>query len=326
MNDLQASTAKAIVNIFETGRLLGDYSGVVVDPKDPGHLTYGRSQTTLASGNLFTLISSYCGAPGAMFGTSLQPFLRALQARDFSLDSDMNLRAILKRAGNDPTMHQVQDRFFDSAYWLPANRLAANIQLAGQTGLATPLGIATVYDGLVHGSFSTIRWATSSGFAALPSEHEWVARYVSVRRAWLSGNRIIRLRDTVYRMDELKKLIDANNWDLILDIVVRRVTITPAAFGVPTVDEKGDQPVHASAHDSHEVVLSLQLPYMSGTPVELVQMALVKEGLLGQANVDSIYGPLTVELVKRMQSKHDLVADGIVGTATWAIVDELTGS
>lgn len=51
MNNLQTSTAKAIVNIFETGRLLGNYGSVVVDPKDPGHLTYGRSQTTLASGD-----------------------------------------------------------------------------------------------------------------------------------------------------------------------------------------------------------------------------------------------------------------------------------
>ena len=65
MDPLQEQTAKAIVNIFETGRLKGDYASVVVASGDAGHLTYGRSQTTLASGNLYLLISSYCSAPGA---------------------------------------------------------------------------------------------------------------------------------------------------------------------------------------------------------------------------------------------------------------------
>ena len=325
MNDLQASTAKAIVNIFETGRLLGNYGSVVMDPKDPGHLTYGRSQTTLASGNLYTLIASYCGAPGALYAEQLQPYLDRLQACDLSLDGDMNLRNILKQAGSDPTMHQVQDKFFDNAFWLPANRLAANVPLAGQTGLTTSLGTTTVYDSVVHGSFGTIRSATNASFASIPTEHDWLARYVSIRRAWLAGNKIVRLRDTVYRMDEIKKLIDANNWDLALDITLRGITITPAALGSPSTDGQGQEPVRASAHDLKEVVLSLRTPYMTGTSVELVQTALVKEGLLAQPNVDAIYGPLTAELVKRMQSNHELTADGIVGPATWALVDELTG-
>jgi len=325
MNDLQAKTAKAIVNIFETGRLLGNYSSVVVDPKDPGHLTYGRSQTTLASGNLYTLIASYCGAPGALYADQLRPYLNRMQACDLSLDGDMVLRDVLKQAGSDPTMHQVQDRFFDEVYWLPANRLAAKIALAGQTGLATSLGITTVYDSVVHGSFGVIRSATNASFTSPPSEPDWVTRYIEVRRAWLGGNKIMRLRDTVYRMDELKKLVTTNNWDLALDINVRGITITPAAFGPTPTDAQGDEPVKASAHDPNEIVLVLRTPYMSGTAVELLQTALVKDGLLNQSNVDSIYGPLTAELVKRMQASHGLTVDGIVGPATWAIVDELTG-
>jgi chitosanase len=325
MNDLEASTAKAIVNMFETGRLLGNYASVVVDPKDPGHLTYGRSQTTLASGNLYTLIASYCGAPGAQFATQLQPYLDLLQARDFSLDNDMDLRSVLKQAGSDPTMHQVQDRFFDNAFWLPANRLAANITLAGRTGLTTSLGITTVYDSVVHGSFSTMRSATSASFPSPPAEQDWVTRYVSIRRAWLAGNKIVRLRDTVYRMDELKKLIDANNWNLALDITLRGITVTAAALGAVPTDAQGDAPVRASAHDPTEVVLSLRTPYLTGSAVELVQTALVKEGLLTQANVDQIYGPLTAELVKRLQANHGLTADGLVGPATWALIDELAG-
>jgi len=326
MNDLQASTAKAIVNIFETGRLLGNYASVLVDPKDPGHLTYGRSQTTLASGNLYTLIASYCGAPGAVFASQLQPYLDRLQVRDLTLDDDMNLRSVLKQAGSDPTMLQVQDQFFDNSYWVPARRLAANIPLSGQTGLTTSLGITTVYDSVIHGSFGTIRSATNASFAALPGEQDWVTRYISIRRGWLASNSILRLRDTVYRMDELKKLTDASKWDLPLDLTVRGITITEAGLRAAPTEAQGDEPVRASAHDPNEVVLSLRTPYMTGTAVELVQKALIKEGLLNQNNADEIYGPLTSELVKRMQANHSLTADGIVGPGTWALIDELVGS
>lgn len=326
MNDLQSSTAKAIVNIFETGRLLGNYGSVVADPKDPGHLTYGRSQTTLASGNLYTLIATYCGTVGAAFGDDLRPYLDRLQARDFTLDSDSTLRNLLAQAGGDPTMHQVQDRFFDAGYWTPANRLAANVPLAGQTGLATSLGVATVYDSVVHGSYGTIRSATNASFMAPPAEQDWVTRYISIRRGWLAENKIVRLRDTVYRMDELKKLTNAGNWDLALNITVRGITITPAAFGVAPTDIQGDAPVRGSAHDSNEIVLSLCTPYMTGSAVELVQTALVNQGLLGQANIDAIYGPFTAELVKRMQASNGLTADGIVGPATWALIEAVAAS
>ena len=71
LTELQKKTAKAIVNIFETGRPLGDYSKVTLLQGDTGHLTYGRSQTTLGSGNLYLLIKSYCKASGATLAAEL---------------------------------------------------------------------------------------------------------------------------------------------------------------------------------------------------------------------------------------------------------------
>ncbi|MDQ3267784.1 MAG: hypothetical protein M3P47_03520 [Pseudomonadota bacterium] len=47
----QKKTAEALVNIFETGEVLGDCSQVTLIAGDTGHLTFGRSQTTLGSGN-----------------------------------------------------------------------------------------------------------------------------------------------------------------------------------------------------------------------------------------------------------------------------------
>ena len=58
LTDLQKKTAQAVVNIFETGTALGKYGNVTLMAGDSGHLTYGRSQTTLASGHLSLLLMS----------------------------------------------------------------------------------------------------------------------------------------------------------------------------------------------------------------------------------------------------------------------------
>src|SRR5215510_12361105 len=102
MNDLQKRTAQAIVNIFESGRVSGDYGAVTLLKGDSGHLTYGRSQTTLGSGNLFLLIKAYCERPDAGFATELRPFLADLSARNVDLDTNMTFREILREAGSDP--------------------------------------------------------------------------------------------------------------------------------------------------------------------------------------------------------------------------------
>lgn len=61
LTPLQKNTAQAIVNIFETGRPFGDYARVSVLAGDAGHLSYGRSQVSLASGMLGELLTEYAG-------------------------------------------------------------------------------------------------------------------------------------------------------------------------------------------------------------------------------------------------------------------------
>ena len=46
---LQKKTAQAIVNIFETGRVLGDYGAVAVIAGDTGRLSYGRTRRRSAA-------------------------------------------------------------------------------------------------------------------------------------------------------------------------------------------------------------------------------------------------------------------------------------
>jgi chitosanase len=78
----QKQTVQSIVNLFETGSALGNYGSVTVIAGDTGHLTFGRSQTTLASGNLLSLLQRYCDNVGAGFGARLKPWLSRFAAGD----------------------------------------------------------------------------------------------------------------------------------------------------------------------------------------------------------------------------------------------------
>ena len=88
LTELQKKAAQSIINIFETGRVLGDYASVVSAAGDLGGLTYGKSQTTLNSGNLYLLIKAYTEAVEAMFADDLIPYLPRLRDRDSRLNRD----------------------------------------------------------------------------------------------------------------------------------------------------------------------------------------------------------------------------------------------
>jgi chitosanase len=320
MNDIQMKTAKAIVNVFETGRVHGNYGAVTLLKGDPGHLTYGRSQTTLASGNLFLLIRAYCGRRDGAFGSDLEPFLARLGACDVTLDAEAGLRDVLHQAGDDPAMQQEQDRFFDAQYFAPARKQAAD------RGLQQALAHAVVYDGLVQGGFKRVAArvgkAVGSGAAEL-SERDWISRYVDERRAWLQQLKQ-PLPKTVYRMDCFKSLITADKWELPLPLDVHGVTITETALG-----SAPPEVIRAAAVDpadpAPDRVLMLVTPYLCGADVQLVQQALDKNGFangtVGNNGIkvfDGIFGPFTAALVRQFQLSRGMRDDGTVGPLTRA--------
>jgi chitosanase len=301
--ELQKLTAQAIVNIFETGSARGDYGQVTLLAGDSGHLTYGRAQTTLASGNLFLLIMSYVAASGARLGAELERYLPALQARDTSLDGDTALHAMLRQAGTDLVMQDVQDAFFDRVYWTPAQNNAEAITAE------TALGVGTVYDSQIHGSWNRMRDATNAAHGALRDigEQAWIRHYIDTRRQWLATHSNQLLQRTVYRMDALRRLVEDRQWHLPLPLVVRGVTIDEAVLrGLP---------VRASAEDAFSRLLRLRDPQMRGDDVESLQRRLRDRGFPVEGE-EGVFGTKTELAVRAFQRQRNLLADGIAGNAT----------
>lgn len=303
LDDLQRRTAEAIVNIFEAGRPLGVYGQVTLIKGDTVHLTYGRSQTTLASGNLYLHIKAYCGSLDAQFATALSSYLGHLASRDTALDTDVTFRGLLREAGDDPVMHAVQDQFFDRINWTPSVNDAAGISIS------SALGTAVLYDSHVQGSWARIRNLTIQNHGKPPtvSEQEWIGFYVAERRNWLATNANSALHATVYRMDAFNQLLGAQNWGLALPITVRGVRVDQDIL-------MAEELIRVSAHDASERTLMLQTPFMVGDDVEAVQRALVPAGIA--VNIDGIYGQLTEAAVRRFQQQKGLTVDGAVGPAT----------
>lgn len=304
----QKKTAEAIINLFETSHVLGDYSKVTLIAGDTGHLTYGRSQTTLGSGNLHELLQRYCANPGARFRTRFESYLSRFADRDLSLDNDVKLHNLLRACADDPVMRDTQDTFFDEVYWQPAARAAA------RSGIASPLGVAVVYDSFVHGAWKTVSDRTTSQAGAISDigEQRWIAVYVSVRRKWLATHSRKDLRDTVYRMDTFQRLVDQGYWGLDLPLVVRDAEISISTLAaMPQGCYDGPQPGTRT--------LALQSPLQRGLDVRLVQLGLSDRG--SDIKADGIFGQTSVLRLKEYQSAHGVPATGV---ADATLISQLT--
>jgi len=298
----QKQTAQAIVNIFETGVVLGDYGNVTLIPGDTGHLTFGRSQTTLGSGNLFDLLKRYCSNPGARFGSRLAPWLARFEAIDLSLDADTRLHNTLRATADDKVMRDTQDQFFDEVYWQPAEKAATAL------GISSPLGVAVVYDSTVHGSWKTMRDRTTqqSGTPAALGERAWITAYVATRHAWLATNPRADLRKTVYRMDAMQRLLDQGFWGLDLPLVVRGEEVSLASLGaMPPGCYDGPHPGTRS--------LALQTPLLRGLDVRLVQLGLSDLG--ADILADGVLGQTSIKRIAEYQSSNGLPATGVADPA-----------
>lgn len=298
----QKRTAESIVNIFETGHVLGDYGMVTLIPGDTGHLTFGRSQTTLGSGNLAKLLRRYCEAPGALFGPMLTKYLPRFDARDTALDCDGVLHNILRASADDPVMRDTQDAFFDDTYWQPAMRAAA------REGIVSPLGCAIVYDSFVHGSWKAMRDRCTGRIGSICDSDDsgWCSTYVEIRRDWLNCHARSDLRATVYRMDAFRRLIEQGFWNLELPIVVRGQEISPASLAaLPPGCFDGPAPGSRA--------LAVSSPLMRGLDVRRAQLGLSLAGI--DIRADGLYGQTSARCMKAWQAAKGFPATGVADVA-----------
>jgi chitosanase len=285
----QTATAQAIVNIFETNSVLGRYGDVTVAANDPGHMSFGRSQASLASGNLGALVGQYCNNTGARFGRYLIEWLPRLQAKDLSLDGDNRFQNFLRATADDPVMRDTQDSFFEQGFWQPAEQAAA------QLGIASALGVGVVYDSFVQGGWNEVRNLTEqqSGSPQAMGENAWIAAYIAARRQWLAQSVHPIVQATVYRMDAFARLVDQNHWGLDLPLVVRGVEISTTSLNAtPPGCYDGPQPGARS--------LSIQTPLASGLDVRLLQLGLSVSGI--DMVADGVFGQHTSECLRTYQT------------------------
>jgi chitosanase len=288
MNELQQTTARAIVNVFETGRILGNYAAVAVLKGDSGHLSYGRSQAALGSGTLFQLLDSYCQKQSAKYAAQLQPYLTRFKNKDVSLDADAALKTLLKLAATeDPVMRLTQDQFFDGRYLAPACSDAAAL------GISEPLAAAIIYDSRIQGGWALLKQRI--GPVTSRGSRDWAQRYIALRKAWLNSL-APPLPSTVYRMDAFDSLVKLEKWNLDLPVTVHNIAITVEAMA-------GD-----AAGPGQSRTLRLLTPYLRGSDVSALQQALQQKGL--PVTPDGTYGAFTAKLVEQWQRTHAIAEDG----------------
>lgn len=207
----QKLICERVINVFETGKIGGDYSNITTLPDGPGgqkQVTYGRSQTT-EYGNLRELVQMYVDANGT-YSAALSPYIS--QIGRVALVNNDTFKNLLRKAGReDPKMAETQDAFFDKRYFMPA------MQWANDHGFKEPLSALVIYDSFIH-SGSILDFLRAKFPEKPPSqggdEKTWIREYVEARNDWLATSSRTILHATVYRTKCFMREIARNNWDL----------------------------------------------------------------------------------------------------------------
>jgi chitosanase len=203
---------QTIVCVFETSSVKPLYDILVCLNDGPGRIkqiTYGKHQTT-EYGNLKALIKMYIDRNGR-YANDFKSYVQMIGSHEHPLADNLQFKQLLKYAGTDLTMHEVQDDFFDQYYWQPAvNFFEAN-------RFALPLSMGVIYDSYIH-SGGVPMWLRTRFNEKTPqnggSEKEWISEYVYIRDNWLEHHENKVLRNTDYRTDCWIEQIHTNNWDL----------------------------------------------------------------------------------------------------------------
>ena len=201
---------QSIINVFETGKIDGDYSNVSIfndGPNEIRQITFGKSQTTQHS-HLKELINNYIDANG-QFSKELSPYKN--RGGDFSLVNYKNFIALLKKSGTDHIMRRVQGELFDKRYWEPA------MKWARENGFTYNISLLAIYDSFIH-SGGILLFLRNRFPEKTPNkggnEIEWVRSYLKTRHNWLATHSRPILRKTIYRTSAMINHLETKDYDL----------------------------------------------------------------------------------------------------------------
>jgi len=209
IDPLVKNKIKQILSVIETGSINGNYSAIAIlkDGKAASRqITYGKHQVT-EQGKLKKMIGLYANDPTAKFGRDFMPYLDKIGL--VPLADDINFITLLRSAGADQVMKATQDLFFDTDYWLPAEKFF------NQNVFTLPLSMLTVYDSYIHsgGILPHLRAKFPETVpAAGGDEKKWIQAYLGARNNWLAESPNPILQKTVYRTKAMLNAAQQNNW------------------------------------------------------------------------------------------------------------------
>jgi chitosanase len=207
VDELTVKKIKNVLNIAEQGTQTIPYGKVEVMPDGPN----GVRQVTLSVGftqygsNLGKVLKEYAKRGGRYHG------LADYAMDDASLADNRDFKNLLKAAGSDPIMQEVQEDLYTSLYIGPA------LAWAETEGFTEPLSLLVIADSFLH-SGSMLGFLRQRFVEKTPKaggqERVWIASYTEVRHNWLANHSTKLLRNTVYRTKYYRQLIDLGDWPL----------------------------------------------------------------------------------------------------------------
>jgi chitosanase len=232
LTEQQRHTIDCVVAIFETGKVPSAKSyGTCSILNDGAGISYGKHQCTDKAGSLDLVCKRYIEL-GGQHAEPLKQYMNYIATNESAKYNNVtanypswlnSLINLLKSAGDDHIMKQAQDEVFDKNYWLPAENQCKEI------GLKTAFSHLVVYDTCIHSGPGRVGILRKTFPEKSPAnggdEKAWVLALLKARRAWLASSSNELVQKTVYRIDAMLEIANANNWDLNTPLTVRKVKI-----------------------------------------------------------------------------------------------------
>ena len=231
MNESDLSFIRRILSVAECGKPEFPYSEVYIYADDNRFQPPRRQITysigfTEGGGNLKKVLERYCDE-GGVEASAIRSFLYNLGAKSKgSLAGNQTFISLLKAAGTEELMRQIQREEFDRMYLDPA------IRWGEQYGFTLNLSFLVIADSHLH-SGSMLGFLMNKFPNKKPvdggDERSWIKAYLETRRDWLKNHSNAILNKTTYRANCFLIECSKENWNLETPLVMNGTLVNKVA-------------------------------------------------------------------------------------------------